>query len=192
MRNFLLGFLICLVTIPICGFLYLRVGHLPVAVADAPFLLEKQIVRVPLHARIDAEMPSKVPIEANEANFSSGAKVYREQCAVCHGTYGQPSTAGDHMYPHAPALWKKHGNGVVGVSDDPPGETYWKIANGIRLTGMPAFSKTLDETQMWQVTILLANADKPMPESVMGLLKEPLNFDLPAGVSTIVPSLRSH
>jgi len=27
---------------------------------------------------------------------------------------------------------------VVGVSDDEPGETYWKVANGIRLTGMPA------------------------------------------------------
>lgn len=191
MRNFLLGFLLCLVLIPLCGFLYLRVGHLPVAVADPPFLLEKQIVRVPLHARINTEMPSEVPIETNDTNFASGAKVYREQCAVCHGIGGQPSITGEHMYPNAPALWKKHGNGVVGVSDDPPGETYWKIANGIRLTGMPAFNKTLSGTEMWQVTILLANADKPMPGSVMSLLKEPLNFDLPAGVSTIVPPLRT-
>jgi hypothetical protein len=93
------------------------------------------------------------------------------------------------MYPHAPFLWKRHSN-VVGVSDDPPGETFWKIANGIRLTGMPAFDKTLNETEMWQVTILLANADKPMPESVMSLLKQPLNFDLPAGGPTVVPPIR--
>jgi hypothetical protein len=94
------------------------------------------------------------------------------------------------MYPHAPSLWTRHGKDVVGVSDDPPGETYWKIANGIRLTGMPAFDKTLNKTEMWQVTILLANADKPMPESVMSLLKQPLNFDLPAGAPTVVPPLR--
>ncbi len=190
MRNFLLGFLLCLVTIPLCVFLYLRVGHPPVAVGDAPFMVEKQIVGIPLRARIDAEMPSKAPIEANETNLASGARVYREQCAVCHGIYGQPSSAGENMYPHAPSLWRKHGTGVVGVSDDPPGETYWKIANGIRLTGMPAFNKTLNETEIWQVTMLLANADKPMPDSVMSLLKQPLNFDLPSRVSTVVPPLQ--
>jgi thiosulfate dehydrogenase len=193
MRGFLIGFLIGLVTIPLCLFLYLRVGRPPVAVADAPFMLEKQIVGIPLHARINNEMPSKAPIEANETNFVSGAKVYREQCAVCHGVYGQPSSTGEHMYPDAPALWRKHRDGVVGVSDDPPGETYWKVANGLRLTGMPAFSKTLNDTEMWQVTMLLANADKPMPDSVMSMLKQPLNFDLPtSGVSAVVPPLRPH
>ena len=51
------------------------------------------------------------------------------------------------------------------MSDDPVGETYWKVANGIRLTGMPSFDKVLNETQMWQVSLLLANADK-LPDSV--------------------------
>ena len=54
---------------------------------------------------------------------------------------------------------KAHHNGnVVGVSDDPPGETYWKVANGIRLSGMPSYKDLLTETQMWQVSLLLANA----------------------------------
>jgi hypothetical protein len=65
----------------------------------------------------------------------------------------------------------------VGVSDDPPGETYWKVANGIRLTGMPAYTKVLNPTQMWQVTLLLANADKPLPPGVLDLLKQPLDPD---------------
>lgn len=190
MRNLLLGFLIGLTVVPLWIFLYLRMGHPPVAVADVPFPLEKQIVRVPLHARIGAEIPSKTPIEANEISFGAGAKVYREQCAVCHGIYGQPSGIGEHMYPDAPPLWKKHRNGVVGVSDDPPGETYWKVANGIRLTGMPAFGKTLTETEMWQVSLLLANADKPMPDSVLSSLKQPLNFDLPSGISAVAPPPR--
>ena len=43
---------------------------------------------------------------------------------------------------------------VVGVSDDEPGETYWKVANGIRLSGMPAYTHILTETQMWQVSLL--------------------------------------
>ena len=75
------------------------------------------------------------------------------------------------MYPAAPPLWEKHHNGdVVGVSDDPPGETYWKVANGIRLTGMPAYKEVLTDNEMWQVSLLLANADKPLPPAAVAIL----------------------
>ena len=75
------------------------------------------------------------------------------------------------MYPRAPQLWKKHGKGnVVGVSDDEPGETYWKVKNGIRLTGMPSFRHTLSEEQMWDVTLLLKAADQSMPTQVWSTL----------------------
>jgi mono/diheme cytochrome c family protein len=78
------------------------------------------------------------------------------------------------MYPTAPQLWKAHRKGkVVGVSDDEPGETYWKVANGIRLTGMPAYDHVLTDTQMWQVTLLLKNADQPLPDPVMKILTAP-------------------
>ena len=184
MRNVILAFLFGVLLIPVAGFLYFHFGHLPVAVADQPFPFEKQIVRAPLHARIDKEMPGNAPIEVNETNFVAGAKIYREQCAFCHGLVGQPSAIAPHMYPSTPQLWSPHRNGVVGVSDDPPGETYWKVANGIRLTGMPAFGKSLSETEMWQVSLLLANADKPLPDAAKNLVTQPLNLgELPASVS---------
>ena len=56
-----------------------------------------------------------------------------------------------------------------GVTDDPVSETYWKTANGIRLTGMPAFKTKLTDTQMWQVSQLLAHANE-IPDSVKKLL----------------------
>jgi hypothetical protein len=59
------------------------------------------------------------------------------------------------------------------VSDDPVGETYWKVANGIRLTGMPGFTGSLTTYQMWQVSLLLANSDK-LPASVQTALQQPL------------------
>jgi mono/diheme cytochrome c family protein len=60
---------------------------------------------------------------------------------------------------------------MMGVTDDPPGETYWKVANGIRLTGMPSFEKVLTDTEMWQVSLLLANADKPLPPEAADILR---------------------
>ena len=175
MRN-VLAFLLGVLLIPIAGILYLHFGHPPVAVGDRPFPLEAQIVHVPLSARIDRELPGNAPIEVNEANLVAGAKIYRQQCAFCHGLMGDPSTIAPHMYPSTPQLWVSHRKGVVGVSDDPPGETYWKVANGIRLTGMPAFGKSLSETEMWQVSLLLANADKPLPDAAKNLVAQPLNL----------------
>jgi mono/diheme cytochrome c family protein len=177
MKAFLLGLILGLIAIPIVGFLYFRMGHLPVAVGDSPFMYEREIVHLPLHARIDSEMPKNAPIEPSATNLEAGAHIYRQQCAACHGLYGRPSAFAEHMYPKAPQLWAPHSDGVVGVSDDPPGETYWKVSNGIRLSGMPAFDKVLNSTAMWQVSLLLANADKPLPPGVLDLLKQPLELD---------------
>jgi thiosulfate dehydrogenase len=177
MIRFLLGVVIGVLLLPIGAWYWFTHGRPPVAVADASLPFERLITSVPLRARIEKEMPPAIPVTANEAAFVAGAHIYREQCSFCHGVYGSPSKIGGHMLPDAPPLWEKHGADVVGVSDDPPGETYWKVANGIRLSGMPAYKSVLSDTEMWQVSLLLANANKPLPPSALDLLKQPLNLD---------------
>jgi thiosulfate dehydrogenase len=187
MRGFLLGLILGLLALPLALMLYFRSGQPPVAVADRPFPMERRLVHGPLKARIERELLPKAPISPSQTNLQVGAVIYREQCAACHGLYGRPSSFAAHMYPEAPQLWQPHGGGVVGVSDDPPGETYWKVRNGIRLTGMPAFKDVLNDTQMWQVTLLLANADKPLPADVLDMLKQPLSFHPPANAASQTP-----
>lgn len=169
MRVFTYGFLLGLLAIPVAAFLYFKVGKPPVATADPPLPFERQIVSVPLQARIHREMPKSVPIPADAAAFGAGAAIYQSQCVACHGLPDRPSPFAQSMFPGTPQLFERHGD-HVGVSDDEAGETYWKVANGIRLSGMPAFSKLLNETELWQVTLLLANADK-LPPSVQDQLK---------------------
>jgi len=165
-----LGFVLGLIAVAATAFVYLRFGALPVAVADKAFPLEEQIVRLPLHGRIDKEKRD-APFGTSEDVFEGGAKVYKAQCASCHGVPGKDVAFAKHMYPSAPQLWKKHPRGgVVGVSDDEVGETYWRVANGIRLTGMPAYNKVLSDTEMWQVSLLLKNADKELPQPVADIL----------------------
>jgi thiosulfate dehydrogenase len=168
-----LGFLLGIAAVALGLFLYLKFGALPVAVADAPLPYEKQIVHLPLGARIDREM-KQPPFGISEDVFESGAHIYRAQCANCHGTPGHDVEYAKHMFPSAPQLWKSHGtHGVVGVSDDETGETYWKVANGIRLSGMPSYSHVLTDAQMWQVSLLLKNADKELPAPVSAILNSP-------------------
>ena len=162
-RLAIVSFVAGVLLLPLGVYLYLAFGGPPVAVADIPFPLEARIVRVPLKARILREMPATAPIPASDENLNAGAGIYEDKCETCHGTADEPSGMGKSMFPVAPQLWVKKKSGVVGVSDDPVGETYWKVKNGIRLTGMPAYGKALTETQMWQVSLLLSKADKPLP-----------------------------
>jgi mono/diheme cytochrome c family protein len=170
MGRIVLGVAVGVVLVPLVVLAWLRFGHPPVAVADAPFPREKMLTGIPLHARIAAEQPRAAALMADEANLVAGAEVYRDQCAACHGFHGKPSSFAAHMHPVAPQLWEKHGD-VIGVSDDPPGETYWKVANGIRLTGMPAYRLILSDNEIWQVSLLVANADKPLPPGAIAILR---------------------
>jgi len=165
MKKFLFGVLIGLVLVPVGVYFYFSKGMAPVATAAAPMPFEKTFANMALHARLEKEMPKTVPITADEAAYTAGAQVYKDNCAVCHGLPGQPQTGiASGMFPKPPKLMEGKG-----VTDDEPGETYWKVSGGIRMTGMPGFEKTLSTTQMWQVSLLCANADK-LPVSVKDAL----------------------
>lgn len=171
MLRLLLGLMIGIALVPLAVLAYLSYGRVPVAVNDPAFPYERQLVHIPLDARIQREMVGTHMLP-DPTNLTAGARIYTERCAVCHGLHSRPAAIGAHMYPDAPPLLEPHHNNpeVVGVSDDPPSETYWKVENGIRLTGMPSFKTQLSDTEMWQVTLFLANANKPMPPAVIDIL----------------------
>jgi thiosulfate dehydrogenase len=172
MVRILFGFIFGIVCIPAALFYWYSKAGIPVAVTDQPLPYERHLTGKALHDRIDKEMVQRPPLQPDEETLVEGARIYGQKCAVCHGLHGKPSAIGQNMYPSAPPLWEKHSDSkVVGVSDDLPGETYWKIANGIRLTGMPEFKTELTDTQIWQVSLLLANADKPLPPDALVILR---------------------
>jgi thiosulfate dehydrogenase len=175
--RFLAGFVIGLLVLPALVYVYCKQGYAPVATSAPPLPFERAVTTTALHARIAKEMPARSPVPADEANLTAGARVYRDDCAVCHGLPGQPqSHIAVGMFPKPPHLFRGKG-----VTDDPVGESYWKAANGIRLTGMPAFRIALTDEQIWQVSQLLANANQ-LPQAVREALSPPAveNTPVPA------------
>jgi len=161
MGKFVFGLIIGVIIVPLSVYFYFQTGMAPVATTAPPMPFEKMFARMALHARMNKEVPKTVAIPADESNFMAGAQVYKENCAVCHGLPdGKETGIAKGMFPDPPKLMQGKG-----VTDDAPGESYWKVAGGIRMTGMPGFQKTLSNTQMWQVSLLVANADK-LPQSV--------------------------
>ena len=174
MKAFIFGVIVTIVAIIAGVYFYFSSGSAPVATSAQAMPFEKMLANKALHARVEKEMPKTVPIAADDAAYAAGAQIYRDNCAVCHGLPNQPKTGiATGEYPAPPQLFQGKG-----VTDDPAGETYWKAANGIRLTGMPAFDKSLSTTQLWQVSLLLANADK-LPAGVQQTLAAPLQAPPP-------------
>lgn len=170
LKSFVIGVLVGVLLLVGGVYYYFASGMAPVATADPPMPFEKKMASKALNAHIDKQNIATPPVAADEPNLVAGAKVYKDQCAVCHGLPDQPPPSiADTMFPHAPLLFKGKG-----VTDDPATESYWKAANGIRLSGMPAFKGALTDTQLWQVALLVANADKIPDSAKKSLTPEPL------------------
>lgn len=165
MKGFLIGFVLAVVLLMGGVYLYFAEGMAPAATADSPMPFEKKLAGLSLNAHIEKQHLGDSPVPADESAFLGGAAIYKTQCAACHGMPSQPpADYAATMYPKPPQLFKG-----TGVTDDPASESYWKIANGIRLTGMPAFKSKLSDTQLWQVSQLVAHANE-IPDSVKRVL----------------------
>lgn len=168
MKAFIAGLIIGVLLLVLGVLYYFASGRAPAAVEDKPMPFEKMLAKGALHARIDKELPRTMPVMDNQITYLAGAQLYSEHCGICHGLPNMDqSQMAQGMFPKPPELFKGKG-----VTDDSAGETYWKVANGIRLTGMPEFKHSLSNTEMWQVSLLLANADK-ISDAVRQALKPP-------------------
>ena len=155
MGKFVVGLILGFIIIPVGVYFYFVSGSAPVATAAQAMPFEKMLARKALHARVEKEMP-RMFLFSRRGESLAGAEIYVSNCAVCHGLPGKPTTGiANGMYPVRPPSWRAAASPTI-LRD----ESYWKVANGIRLTGMPAFEKSLNTTQMWQVSLLIANADK--------------------------------
>lgn len=187
MKKFLFGLILGLLIPAAAVYGYFNYGYAPMATSAPPMPFEKKMARMALSAHIRKEAPKKAsPIPADEPNLTAGAALYKENCSFCHGLINSKATlAAKGMFPLPPQLWEKDEM----VTDDPAGVTYWKISNGIRMTGMPGFGETLTPTQVWQISLLLAHADK-LPAQTRSALIKPSEEPQEAGVKKSPPELK--
>lgn len=159
MGKFILGFIVAIILVAGAGFLFVTLGALPAGQDSKPGKLETWAANTSLRATIARETKGlKVALPPNEANLTAGAQLYGRYCQGCHGgPDANPSFIAKGLSPDPPQLAKE------GVEDDPEGVTYWKIAHGIRFTGMPGFAQRLSDEQMWQIALFLKHMDQLPP-----------------------------
>ena len=158
-RGFVLGVVATLVGIALVAYLAIVSGVVPANADAKPSKLERWMASKSLHASLAREAPKEAnPVALNDANLIAGIRLYAANCAICHGgANGNASNVARGLYQKPPQLAKD------GVEDDPEGVTYWKVYHGIRLTGMPAFTGSLNDQQMWELALFLKHMDSLPP-----------------------------
>jgi thiosulfate dehydrogenase len=141
-------------------------GYAPMAADSAPSSIEADLAMKAVHAISERQMGNvKNPLAVNPSNLAAGLQTYQQNCVICHGAAdGKTSTIAAGFYVPSPQFAKND------AEDDPEGATYWKIHHGIRFSAMPAFMHSLDDKQIWQVTMFLKHMDK-LPEPVAAAWK---------------------
>ena len=154
------------VVVPLGAYLFAKFGGIAMATTAKPLPLEETFAKTALHASEGGAAKVQDPFPPSDANLLAGAHVYVENCAMCHGLPGHSKTRiATGEFPPPPQLFQANEM----VTDDPEGITHWKVAHGIRLSGMPGFGSTLSDAEQWQVTMLLKRADK-LPPAVQAVL----------------------
>src|SRR6266576_1505781 len=84
-KGFILGIVVAILLVAGGMYVYFSWGFAPVATSASPMPLERKLAKSALHAYLN-KLPHPQPmVPADEANLIAGSKVYKEQCATCHG-----------------------------------------------------------------------------------------------------------
>lgn len=168
MGKFIAGGIVTVVVIGAGLYLYLSRGFVNLSAEQQPSRLEEKLALGAMDASTERRAPKlKNPIPATDANLIDGVKLYKNACALCHGSPLNPaSDVGGALYPRAPQFSKD-------TPDAPENQSFYIIKYGVRWTGMPAWGKIMTDSEIWKVTLFLSRMEK-LPPAVAAEWKKPL------------------
>jgi mono/diheme cytochrome c family protein len=130
-------------------------GSYNVAALNSPGRLETRVATYTLRRAIARRAPATANPFKKPEDVRDGLAHFKENCVDCHGAPGvEESEFGMGLNPPAPDLT------LPAIQRMTDGELYWVIANGIRMTGMPAFSLTHKQDEIWKIVSFVRH----MPE----------------------------
>lgn len=165
----LFGMILGLAATALGAWAYLVTGSFNVAATVPPGPTEKKLAQFVLDRSVARRAPRATnPVAPSAEVRRNGLEHYRHMCVTCHGAPGvDASEAGAGLNPAPPDLTLER------VQKRTDGELFWLTQNGIRMTGMPGFGPTHDDTEIWKIVAFLRRLPELTAEEQAALRKGP-------------------
>lgn len=164
MRSFILGILSTLVLCALVGTVLVVGGLVDVSALSKGGVLDSLLAYASGRSIDHHSQDVSNPFQGDEAAIAVGLDHYKENCLVCHAAPGLRRTEiARGLNPPAPPLAT---DDIRGTSD---GQLFWVVSNGIRMTGMPAFSPTHTEEEIWKIVSFVRHLDSLTDEETAEL-----------------------
>lgn len=150
MKLFLLGVLSTLTVSVLVWLLVASSGIVNVSALAEHGALDHQLARISRRSIARHAEDLANPVQDDRTTRAVALLHFKANCLLCHGAPGIESAEfAKGLNPHPPLLTAES---TQALSD---GELFWVIANGIRMTGMPAFSPTHNDDELWKIVNLV-------------------------------------
>jgi thiosulfate dehydrogenase len=151
MKGFIFG-IMTMIAVLALGLLFALLGFVSMRADNPPSKMETTLAGRAMDASVARAAPKLTnPVTADEANLVGGARLYRDNCTLCHGDPAHPkSPLADSLNPPAPQF-------TDDMADMPENQNFYIIQHGIRWTAMPGWKNVLSEQQTWQLVTLLSH-----------------------------------
>ena len=136
-----------------------RLGLWSVAATARPPQLESTFSQAMLRASLSRRATGLTnPLQPSNEVLLAGQKIFKTNCAGCHGMPGQPSQWGaQNFYPRVPQF-----------ADQPPvlsaPQMFVAIKHGIRYSGMGAWNGMMSDEEIWKVATFPEQVGSLPPE----------------------------
>jgi thiosulfate dehydrogenase len=160
MRTFFWGVFLTVVAMVVIAYFVVKRGYVDFAADQEPSAIERHVSMAASDAWVERRAPAmENPLPANDETLVAGAKLYRDNCAGCHGSPASPDSALGHAFnPPAPQF-------MTDPADMPDNQNFYVIQHGIRWTGMPSWRGKFNDAQIWQLATFIKHIDKLPPEA---------------------------
>ncbi|SEL19377.1 c-type cytochrome [Nitrosovibrio tenuis] len=139
-------------------------GIFNIAADDPHWPVTFKILNTVRDSSVQARSGALTPPDLNiDTRIKLGAGNYDAMCTNCHlGPGMEESELSLGLYPKPPS-WRK-----IGKVD--PREAFWAIKHGIKMSGMPAWGKSMGDGDIWNIVAFLQRLPHLTPDNYRELV----------------------
>lgn len=158
-RSFAAGAVALLVLLVLIGAAIILFGGYDVSASSAHLGVTRWAFNTAMENSVRRQAEGiEPPTRFTPAQVLAGAGHYKAMCQQCHGGPGVPRDEfAQGLNPRPPELART-------LDEWSPGDVFWIVRNGIRMTAMPAFGDTHSDADIWNIVAFVEQLPRMSPE----------------------------